>query len=49
MTPLAIALIVLVAMFLLGLPIFMSLIISSVVAILAGGPCRSSTTRFLTA
>ena len=37
MTPLAIALIVLVAMFLLGLPIFMSLIISSVVAILAGG------------
>lgn len=32
MTPLAIALIVLVAMFLLGLPIFMSLIISSVVA-----------------
>ena len=38
MTPLAIALIVLVAMFLLGLPIFMSLIISSVVAILAGGP-----------
>jgi|GEM_PF-6082416 len=29
MTPLAIALIVLVAMFLLGLPIFMSLIISS--------------------
>ena len=36
MTPLAIALIVLVAMFLLGLPIFMSLIISSVVAILAG-------------
>ena len=51
MTPLAIALIVLVAMFLLGLPIFMSLIISSVVAILAGTscPCRSSTTRFLTA
>lgn len=50
MTPLAIALIVLVAMFLLGLPIFMSLIISSVVAILAAGtscPCRSSTTRFL--
>ena len=47
MTPLAIALIVLVAMFLLGLPIFMSLIISSVVAILAGG--GSSTTRFLTA
>ena len=33
MTPLAIALIVLVAMLLLGLPIFMSLIISSVVAI----------------
>lgn len=37
MTPLAIALIVLVAMFRWGCPIFMSLIISSVVAILAGG------------
>lgn len=37
MTPLAIALIVLVAMFVIGVPIFMSLIISSVVAILAGG------------